>query len=195
MRWNSSLDGLGGKLCFGWRTSETLQKCFLWYKNMRFWLSAVILLHWVDFCVQRKYVNNSAEFYLEEKPWSDCRMGTKPLGGRGDWTIQQLSEWQCLGLCSWLGERPDVRHLSSSLVSFYWVFQELEKQREGKSPVDLVTDRSILLASFNCYTSIALRRQCMIWCTGKVFTWNNICVQKQHVLSIFVLFSPLCFLS
>lgn len=163
MRWNSSLDGFWRKLCFGWRTSETLQKCFLWYKNMRFWLSAVIVLHWVDFCVQRKYVNNSAEFYLEEKPCSGCRMGTKPPGGRGDWTMQQLSEWQCLGLCSWLGKRLGKCKAPELLAGiFYWVFQELEKQREGKSPADLVTDQSILLASLNCYTSIALRRQCMI---------------------------------
>lgn len=126
------LMGFEESFCFGWRTSETLQKCFLCYENMRFWLSTVIVLHWVDFCVQRKYVNNSAKFYQEEKPWSGCRMGTKPPGGRGEWTIQQLSEWQYLGFCSWLGKRPDEKHLSSSLASSIGFFRNWKNREKGR---------------------------------------------------------------
>lgn len=105
---------------------------FLCYKNTRLWLSAVIVLHWVDFGVQRKYVN-SVEFYLEEKAWPGCRTGRKPPGGRGDWTNRRLSEWQCLGLFSRLGKRPDITHLSSSLVSSSGFFRNRKAERREDS--------------------------------------------------------------
>lgn len=142
--------------------------CFLCYKNTRLWLSAVTVLHWVDFGVQRKYVNSDAfylevkrftwRFYLEEKPWPGCRMVTKPRGGREDWANRHLSEHRCLGLC-W--ERDQMQGTWAPrwclLVDFSGT-GKAERREDSSTSIN----RNILLVSLHCYTSIALRRQCRI---------------------------------